>query len=135
MKVTYKQALCTNPTYVRTSWISIYIAFMAFCSGNYILGAETNIIFTRMDALVPGEPRISPRNATNIHYFCLLAGSISAIVTIQLFGRKTLALTGMAVNAIAFTVMAITVHFEKIGIASIMIFCGAYLTACTYTTV
>ena len=115
--------------------MAIFLAFMAYCSGNEIIGKETNIVFSRMDDLVPDEEHITPRNAANIHYFCLLIGSIVSIFTIQIFGRKTLAVAGMAVNAVVFTVMSITIHYKMVEVTSIMIFSGAFLTACTYSSV
>ena len=53
MKVTYKQALFTNPTFRKASWVSIYVAAMGSANGNLILTLYGHIIYQDMNDLKP----------------------------------------------------------------------------------
>ena len=94
--VTLKQALWTDEAHRRGSWVSIAIIIFSELTGFQAITLFSTSIFGE----VLGEDTLNPRIATIILCSVNFVASFVSILTVRMFGRRTLLIWGQAGSAV-----------------------------------
>ena len=93
--------VCENPGYLRALYTNLGLVFLAKINGILAFIILANSFFTQMYEKVGGK-MIDPRLATFLMQGSTAIGKGLSIGFVKVFGRKTLFMNGMALNAICF---------------------------------
>ena len=94
--VTLKQALWSDEAHKRGSWVSIAIIIFSELTGFQAI----TLFSTQIFADVLGEDTLNPRIATIILCSVNFVASFVSILTVRMFGRRTLLIWGQAGSAV-----------------------------------
>ena len=108
-KVSLSQALWHDEQYFRASWVNIINIIWHELAGINVIMLYSNIILTDIFGEDTGEAGFTPRQGTYVVAAINLIGAMTAIWTINHFGRRVLLLWGHATIALSHFMIGISI--------------------------